>query len=243
MPGKQGNPWLAADDQTLYFDTGTGDTEIFRTTRPSRDAPFGTPQQLTELTSPNEDTALMLAGDDRLAVYSSSRPGSQSFDLYLVERPDPASPFGTPEQANLVQVNSSANEVDPFLTTDARTLVFAQSGNAGQSLMISTRPQVSDKFGPPSRLMGTGTFPIEADPDLSPDALVLAFAAIDGQFLQLFAAVRSTTDAAFGTPFRLTDLAGNGVDGDPAFSSDGCELIWVSDRGGNRDLYRATVVR
>lgn len=105
--------------------------------------------------------------------------------------------------------------------------------------MLTTRPTRGDVFGTPSPLMGADTFAVEADPDLSPDREVVVFSA--NLPLQLHAAIRTAPADAFGSPFALVDLAGPNHDGDPAFSPDGCELFWISDRGGDRDLYHATI--
>lgn len=244
LADKQGNPWLAYDAKSLYFDSGTGDTEVFRAIRGGRGMPFGPPDQLTALTSPNEETSLVISEDNTLAVLSSTRPGSMGFDLYQTQRASADAQFGALDATPLGNVTSANNEFDAFLTADGLRLYYAQSSAPGQVLLATSRQTRADVFGIPAPLMGSGTFDVEADPDLSPDELVLAFSArlADGGPLQLVAAVRAETDQGFGTPFELTDLAGPGHDGDPAFSPDGCELFWISDRGGDRDLYHANVM-
>jgi hypothetical protein len=52
---------------------------------------------------------------------------------------------------------------------------------------------------------------------------------------------RASTAEPFGAPLLLSAVVAGGHDGDPA-SADGCELFFISDRGGNRDLYRTTVI-
>jgi hypothetical protein len=239
LPEKQGNPWLAQDGKTLYFDSGTGDTEIFSATRANRGAAFDAPVQVTELTSANEETGLMLSDDGSVGVISSSRPGSQGFDLYEVRR-SMTGTFDAPDAAPMANLTTGANEFDPFLSGDGLTLYYAQNTSLGQVLLTTSRQTRGEAFRLPQQLMGSGTFAVEADPDLSPDQLVMVFSA--GTPLQLFGALRSSSDLAFGTPFSLTDLVSTGHDGDPAFSPDGCELFWISDRGGNRDLYHVDLV-
>ncbi len=240
LPDKQGNPWLAPDGRTLYFDSGTGDTEIFRTTRAARDMPFGTPEQITELTSAVEDTSFSMTADNTLAVISSSRGGASGFDLFQTQRAGVGAVFDPVDATPFGNVTSSENEFDSFLTPDGLRLYYAQSAPTGQVIQTTSRQQRSDVFRLPQRLMGTGTFAVEADPKLDLHELVLVFSA--NIPLQLFAAVRGVSDQDFGTPFALTDLAGPGHDADPAFSPDGCELFWISDRGGDRDLYHANVI-
>ncbi|MBS1123067.1 MAG: WD40-like Beta Propeller Repeat [Deltaproteobacteria bacterium] len=59
--------------------------------------------------------------------------------------------------------------------------------------------------------------------------------------LQLFASIRPSTAAPFGAPFALSAIVGPSYDADPALSANGCELVFISNRGGDRDLYLATV--
>lgn len=240
LADKQGNPWLTLDGLTLYFDSGTGNTEIFAATRPGRDQAFGTPVALPELTSTNEDTGLVLSDDGLVGVIGSSRPGSQGFDLWHVERTVAQATFMPPSLNPFAALNDSQNQYDGYLLPDGLTVIYSESdGAGGNRLRQATRSSRTVPFAAPVMIPGTGTISIEADPDLSRDRRVLAFSATFP--LQLYAAVRASPNAAFGAPFELSAINGPNHDGDPAFSADGCELFFVSDRGGNRDLYRATL--
>lgn len=241
LPDKQGNPWLTADGTTLYFDTGSGDTELYRTTRAGPGQPFGTPVHVSELSSPTEDTSLVIAADGRHAVISSTRPGSAGFDLWQVERAAAQGPFTTVQQTVFSAINTNQNEFDPFLTSDGLRLYYSASlATGGQGLFTTSRGSPEAVFATSVRLPGTGTNNPEADPDLSPDELVLVFAATAP--LQLHFATRMSTAEPFGAQLPLTAIVAGGYDGDPALSADGCELFFISDRGGDRDLYRATVI-
>jgi len=239
-PAKQGNPWLAADGRTLYFDSGTGDTELYRAVRAGAGQPFGPRVQLTELTSPVEDTGLVIIADERVAVISSSRTGSLGFDLWQTERAGPGLPFDPPSRVPYAAINDSANQFDAFLSADGLRVFYATSIAGGQVLRMSSRASTSAAFAAPVPIPGTGTLAVEADPELSPDELVLVFSA--NLPLSLHAAVRASPGAPFGAPFALSSIVGSGYDGDPTLSADGCELFFISDRGGDRDLHRAVVV-
>jgi len=236
-PDKDGNPWLTADGRTLYWDNGTGNTEIYRATRMGPGQPFGARTQVTELTSPFEETGLVMTGDDRVGVVASSRTGSMGFDLWQVTRNGGV--FATPTRTEYNAINNDLNQFDAFLTADGKRLYYASSAATGQVLLQSSRGSTADAFATPVPIPGTGTFAVEADPDLSPDELVLVFSATVP--LTLHAAVRGSTAAGFGAPFPLTSIVGGNYDGDPALSANGCELFFISDRGGNRDLWRAVV--
>ena len=117
-PDKQGNPWLTPDGLTLYFDSGTGDTELFRASRPARDQPFAPRVALTELATPVEDIGLVLTADGLRGVIASSRAGGSGFDLWQVERADPAAPFVTWTLKPYTAINTSLNQYDAYLTPD-----------------------------------------------------------------------------------------------------------------------------
>ncbi len=235
-PEKEGNPWLTADGRSLYFDRGTGDTTIHVAYRLTTTA-FSEPEQIASLSSPLEDTGLVMTADERLGVFSSSRAGSQGFDLWEVRRD--LGVFNTPTQTAFVAIDNADNQVDAFFSTDGKRVYFSESTPTGQALRVASRAATTDAFSPPTIIPGMGAFPVEADVDLSPDERVLAFAAAFPQ--QIYVATRDSTAAPFRPPVKLTALASSGNDGDPAFSADGCELFWVSDRGGNRDIWRAYV--
>lgn len=78
---------LSADGRVLYFGTGSrGDRaeEIFRTERPSADAPFQAPVQLTELSSEGSDTDPWVSADERVMVFTSDRSGRN--EIYVATR-------------------------------------------------------------------------------------------------------------------------------------------------------------
>jgi hypothetical protein len=239
-PDKQGNPWLAADGRTLYFDSGTGDTEIYRATRAGPGQPFGPRMHVAELVSPLEDTGFTITTDDRVAVFASTRAGSAGFDLWQTDRAGSSTTFNAPTSAPFAAINDAANQFDAFLSSDGLRIYYAASTMTGQVLRMSSRASTTAAFAAPVPIPGSGTLAVEADPELSPDELVMVLSA--NVPLQLHVAVRSSTTASFGPPIRLSAIVGAGYDGDPTLSPDGCELLFISDRGGDRDLYRTTVI-
>jgi Tol biopolymer transport system component len=206
--------------------------------RPDLASSFGAPVQLAELTSGSEETSFMTTLDGKVGVMSSSRPGSSGFDLWQLSRASATGPFNAPTNDVYQNINSAANQLDPYLTPDGLRIYFAQSGG-GQQLFMASRSSTTAMFSASVSLPDSGTHSTEADPELSPDELVLVYAA--NLPLSLFVATRSSTLQPFGAPAPLTQIIGTGYDGDPALSANGCELFYVSDRGGNRDLYRAIV--
>jgi len=107
------------------------------TTRASTSMPWSAPQ-LVPLGTPatRTDVDPFLVSDIAL-VFSSSRVGP-SFDLWIARRPALDHPFGAPEPISIA--NSSADERDPWLAADGRTLYFARRSAAGDyDIMMSSR--------------------------------------------------------------------------------------------------------
>jgi hypothetical protein len=83
------NPWVTADDCTMYFHTGdnssTGEQAIVYTTRTASGA-FGPLQLLPSLDAPGVDADPWLSPDQRTILFASDRSGEGEFDLYVATR-------------------------------------------------------------------------------------------------------------------------------------------------------------
>ncbi len=131
-------------------DPGThGGLDLWSASRPALDAPFSPPANLGEMlnTPLNEETPWMSA--DGLRVYYSYK--SSSIDIALTARPAIDQPFAAPSA--LAGVNSDRIEVDPALSHDERTIIFA-SDRAVESLdlWVATRAEPELEFAQPKPL-------------------------------------------------------------------------------------------
>ena len=72
----EADPFLAADDQTLYFSRDNGPTglDVFVARRAGRGQPFDPPIVETSLSSASEESRLALTDDGLAAVISTNRP-------------------------------------------------------------------------------------------------------------------------------------------------------------------------
>lgn len=83
VPVGNGWPTITADGLTLYFERDTGvTTDIYRATRPTRDAPFAPGTIVTELSSADEDGDPELTRDGRTMLMASKR-GTGDADIYI----------------------------------------------------------------------------------------------------------------------------------------------------------------
>lgn len=76
---QEADPWLSADGLTLYFNSnrtgGSGDSDIYRTTRLTPTSLFAVPDELREVNSELHEANVALAGGGRILIMSSSRSG------------------------------------------------------------------------------------------------------------------------------------------------------------------------
>lgn len=145
-------PDLAADGQTLYFDSGRGGngSDLWLSLRDSKTNRFGPPENL----GPGVNTEFAEWGpktsEDGLELYfSSDRPGGQGEDdLYLATRENLDAPFDNVR--NLTALNTATSEGTPGLSADGLTLFFSRTLDSNTTeILMATREQTSDDFANP----------------------------------------------------------------------------------------------
>jgi Tol biopolymer transport system component len=232
---------LSSDGRTLYFDRGaTANRDIFMATRTGRDAPWTNVQIVPVINDLAEDDSRFATTVDQLdAVMSSIRSGFH-YDLYETTRPTTGDMFGTPSITTLANLDAGAfDEVDPIFTSDGLGLYYATNPTGAQQIMHASRAAVGASFGSATMLGGLGSS--SADPAISPDELVLVFT-LASSFRQLFFATRADQAATFGNVTPLTSITGPSNDADAVLSTDGCELLFSSDRAGDYDIWSSVVL-
>ena len=174
-------PDLSFDGRTLWFSSdrsgGAGDLDLWVTTRVERGQPWGSPQNLVPLNSPEWDTDGG-ASANQLQLVFSHRGGNA--DLLLSERASISEPWPLPQPVS--ELNTSADEWDAVLALDGRLLLYTSShserADLDGSLHIyeARRPSLDDAFGP-GRLVEELAAPgaIDEDPWVSNDGRVLVF--------------------------------------------------------------------
>jgi Tol biopolymer transport system component len=171
------NPQVSADGLTLYFASSrppsAGASDIFRTTRPTPDALWGTPISVTSLNSAADETGGATTDDGRLLVmtrfvgaraqlFGSTLDNSSGTWLGPVEMPN-------------VNMPSANNAHGCFDGTGTR-LVFASDRGGDYDIYLATRPSRTVAFGTPVPIAAVNTVEDEADPCLSTDGRTLYFA-------------------------------------------------------------------
>lgn len=165
--------------------------------------------------------------------------------------PDPPGPvLGAPENLGPI-VNSSAFDGGPSISNDGLTIYFASErpgGLGGADLWVTTRPTISEPFGPPQSLGPTvNSASDDACPGLSPDELSLFFCSWrSGGFgdYDLWVSRRATRADSFGPAQNLGPTVNTvALDGLPDLSADGLTLFFDSNRAGglgSSDIWMTT---
>ncbi len=127
-------PSISADGLSLFFDSnrpgGSGGTDLWVTTRPTTDDPWGTPVNLgPTVNCPASDALPGISADGRTLFLSSYdddplRPGGYgSADIWVTRRATVSDPWGTPVNLG-PPVNTSASDFSVEISADGSTLYF-----------------------------------------------------------------------------------------------------------------------
>lgn len=227
--GDKGEVWLTEDELTAYVTVFGSTYTIFSAARPSLEAPFGSLNP-TEVNPGTADGHRGTVTVDSLTMilYSYRAPSLGSQDLFIATRPNSSANFGIPNP--VANVNSTAFDVEPMLSSDGLTLYFASNrpDENGPYQVFHTMRSQGGSFGTPSLVGLAGE---ASGPVLSRDGLTIYFSserAGGGTGKRnIWVAKRSTLNDGFGAPVAVSELNNTemNVSSTPNWiSSDGCRL-------------------
>jgi hypothetical protein len=131
------------DEDILYFNSDRLGSQDFYVSVRRKEGTFGTPMLVTALNSAVADQRLTVRKDHREVFFFSTRVGSAANDLWTTTREDRDATWNSPTNVGAM-VNSAANEFQPTLSRDGRTLIFTSDrsgGSGGFDLYVTTRPK------------------------------------------------------------------------------------------------------
>lgn len=238
-------PALSEDARTLVFGGGAPEN-IFLASRADRGVVFSPARPIAEVNTAADEGTPFLSSDALTLYFYAVRPGGVGGrDLWLATRASSTGVWSAP--ILLDNVNSGADEQNPWVSRDGRIIVFDSNragGDGGPDLWLARRDSAASSFGAPVSLREVNTSEFDEGPALSPDALTLFFASTrrggGGGDLDIWFASRSDAGGAFSAPRPVTELNTGGAELDLALTSDAEELFFSSSReGGQQQLYRA----
>jgi regulation of enolase protein 1 (concanavalin A-like superfamily) len=174
-------PCISDDGLTLYFASdrpgGSGDFDLWVTTRTSTDDPWGEPVNLgPTVNSRYYDNHPSISADGLTLYFDSRRPGipghSGHNDIYMVKRAAVNDAWGEPEP---LAVNTEEHEYSPDITPDGLTLYY-DSFLAGRDLWVSKRATQDAAWEKGLPLDAPFNTPgIDTDPSISVNSSLLYF--------------------------------------------------------------------
>jgi len=241
-----------AADAALSIDAATGDDAAADATRVAicdPTAAFDTPGLLRGFSTSADEVAPRLSQDE-LTLYFSSNPAAatQAHDLYVAQRSRVEDPFGS--AMPLTPINSTAEDYDPSLSADGKTLVFTSNRKGeGFHIYVATRASTLAAFTSADLLDGvasTNTADNDIFPFLSADGQELWFASnrmhADTANYDIYRAVRGTLGFVNPSPVTelntdMTELAVPSADLKTVYfhSTRGGGTIWSSHRTTTSD--------
>lgn len=166
----------------------TGGNDLWQSTRTSRAAAWDTPVRISELSSTGSEAAGNMTPDGLAVVFSSTRAGNGSPDLFYAERDSPTAAWREPIE--LAAINTNGHEGSPFLSADKLTLYFDTDRNGSLDLYTSRRASTSDPFPAPAPIVEINSPDNEQDPWVSLDGRRLWFSSNRGGTNRLWEATR-----------------------------------------------------
>jgi len=250
-------PSISADGLSLYFASnrpgGHGGLDIWVTTRPTKDEPWAEPVNLgpTVNSSAGDWGGSIPANGLELFFEAPRSGGAGGHDLWVTTRATTDDDWGNPVNLGPT-VNSSAYDCYPSISSDGMSLYFASKrpGGAGDyDLWVTTRPTVSQNWGPPVNLGPTvNSSYSDATPCISADGSILFFLSerpggVGGH--DIWVTTRATANEPWEEPVNLGPTVNTSAeDRRPSISADGLMLFFSSNRPGgygNYDIWQAPI--
>ena len=252
-PALDGCPFVSRDGKTFYMASdrpgGLGGIDIWVSTRPGRDDPWGSPVNVgAPVNSTVNDFCPTSSRDGHLFYFVSNRPGGCGGDDVYATR---LRPHGWDPVQNVgCDVNSAANEASPFPLPergDGPVLYFSSTRSGGGDLFRSESH--GGVFGPASPIAELNDSTAnDGQPNLRRDGLEIFFFSTRAGTLgmaDLYSATRESASDPWSAPVNLGPNvnSADGAETRPSLSWDGTTLYFGSTRPGgegNADHYVTT---
>lgn len=254
----EGCPFIGPDDKTFFIASnrpgGSGSLDIWMSTRPSVDEPWGEPVNVgAPVNSSSDDFCPTIARDMHTFYFASRRQvGVEGLDwcggsdLYVTRRRDDGV-FEPPHNLGC-DVNSSADEFGPFPIEERGSgpVLYFSSTRAGYGSggNLYRSESHGGTFGAAELVPNVNSPVDDGQPNLSRDGLELYFysARTDLPGAQggndIYVSTRLATSDPWSTPINLGSAVNSSAsETRPSLSWDGTTLYLGSTRAGSSDIY------
>jgi hypothetical protein len=251
-------PTCSANRLSLYFDSdrpgGNGDKDLWVTTRPTTQDPWGEPVNLgSTVNSSYGDYVPSIAADGLSLFFHSRRPGGfGERDIWVTTRPTINDPWGEPVNLG-PPVNTSYRESGPCIAADGVTLYFVSDRPGGYGygdIWVAIRTTKDDDWDEPINLGPTiNTSISDLAISISADDLMLFLGSSRSGGAgsnDIWMSSRLTKEHAWGTLVNIGPTVNSPYnDYQPRISHNGRTLYFTSDRPGglgDSDIWQAPVI-
>lgn len=232
---------LSPDEKTAYFFSARSGTQLLYTAlRAHVTAPFASVSVLANVNMGNQYNPAISADGLTLLFASVRSGGTGDNDIYQATRAAPTDDFTAIRLAP--NVNTTASEVQPYLTRDGTTLYFVRTVSSAQ-VVFRAIGSATVGFANPSMVTELHGPTNDTDPVLSADGLTVFWGSDRSGGtgdVDVWQAQRTTPSGTFGQPAPVTSVNTAGFDSPSDVSADGCRLYLTSTRAGRTGIYVAT---
>jgi hypothetical protein len=231
------DPTSTTDLLELYFNRAS---DIWIIRRATIDADWGSPSEVSQLSSGATDTTPEVTGDGLTMFLSSSRSGAVggTLDIWVSTRLSRSALWTTPSV--VPELNTTSDDTSSAVTDDALALAWNVGPVNVEDLYASRRETANSGWDPPTELTSLNTASREASPMFSQDRLTLYFSSSRTGNEDLYVATRATITDPFANPQPIAELNSPFADSDPWVSADGRHMFFASDRSGVFGIYEVS---
>jgi hypothetical protein len=171
QPDEPAHPAISPDELELYFNCSCSSPDLMRSTRESKDDPWGPAVRFTRF---GPAFALDLSADGLTVYFDAIRPGGYGgSDIWMATRETVDTRWGEPVNLG-PNVNDARDQYDPSISSDGLALFFNDGG--AQHISVTIRDTKDDSWSVPILL---GPVANGGDrqygPEVSPDGSILYF--------------------------------------------------------------------
>jgi len=233
---------LSPDEKTAYFFSArSGSKLLYTATRAAASATFSNVAVLANVNTSDQYNPVVTSDGLTLFFASYRTTGVGDNDIYQATRTALTADFT--DTRLTPNVNSSASEVQPYVTRDGTTMYFVRTAPATGDTVFRALGSVTRGFTNPIPVAELDGPTNDADPVLSSDGLTLFWATdrLGGMGdLDIWQASRPDTASAFGDLVPVSSVNSPAFDSPSDVSVDGCRLYITSIRSGRTAIYVAT---
>jgi len=231
---------LSPDENTAYFFSArSGKKLLYTAHRSSANAAFTNVEVLANVNTSDQYNPTITA-DGLTLFFAAYRDATNNNDIFQASRSESTGDFTNPHVAP--NVNTTASEVQPYITRDGTTMYFVRTVAAAQTVLRAVG-SVTAGFANPGVVAELDGPTNDSDPVLSADGLTLYWGSDRPGGLgdvDVWQIQRPSTTEPFGAPAPIESVNTAGFDAPSDVSADGCRLYLTSTRGGRTSIYVAT---